>query len=176
MLFAVATLAIGVTVNRLTTRRKRLVAAAVARHQEMLRLFELSRDLAAASGHEAMLARVNQHLSVLLHAEAVLYMKKQGEYQKIGAADVPFDATEQMAARWALDHREAAGMGTHTLPSARGLWLPLYVADRPVLGALGVYSSADPSFLEDQGILEAFAHLMAISLDRNDDESRGDET
>ena len=176
MLFAVATLAIGVTVNRLTTRRKRLVAAAVARHQEMLRLFELSRDLAAASGHEAMLARVNQHLSVLLHAEAVLYMKKHGEYQKIGAADVPFDATEQMAARWALDHREAAGMGTHTLPSARGLWLPLYVADRPVLGALGVYSSADPSFLEDQGILEAFAHLMAISLDRNDDESRGDET
>ena len=174
MLFAVATLVIGITVNRLTTRRKRLVAAAVARHQEMLRLFELSRDLASASSHEAMLARVNQHLSVLVHAEAVLYLKKDGEYQKIGDVEVPFDATEQMAARWALDHREAAGMGTHTLPSARGLWLPLYVADRPVLGALGVYPSADPSFLEDRGILEAFAHLMALSLDRNGDESRGD--
>ena len=136
LLFAIATLIIGVTVNRLTTRRKWLVAAAVARHQEMLRLFELSRDLASASGPEAMLARVNQHLGVLANAEAVLYLKDKGEYKRIGTVDIPFDATEQMAARWALDHREAAGMGTRTLPSARGIWLPLYVADRPVLGAL----------------------------------------
>ena len=174
MLFAAATLIIGITVNRLTTRRKRLIAAAVARHQEMLRLFELSRDLASASGHEAMLARVNQHLGVLIQAEAVLYLKEKGEYKKIGTADVPFDATEQMAARWALDHREAAGMKTHTLPSARGLWLPLYVADRPVLGALGVYPIDGSSHLEDRGILEAFAHLMALSLDRYEGEERGE--
>ena len=140
----------------------------------MLRLFELSRDLASASGHEAMLARVNQHLGVLIQAEAVLYLKEKGEYKKIGTADVPFDATEQMAARWALDHREAAGMKTHTLPSARGLWLPLYVADRPVLGALGVYPIDGSSHLEDRGILEAFAHLMALSLDRYEGEERGE--
>jgi two-component system sensor histidine kinase KdpD len=175
MLFAVATLIIGVTVNRLTTRRKRLVAAAVARHQEMLRLFELSRDLASASGPEAMLVRVNQHLGVLAHAEAVLYLKDKGEYKRIGTVDIPFDATEQMAARWALDHREAAGMGTHTLPSARGIWLPLYVAERPVLGALGVYPIGESSWQEDRGILEAFAHLMALSLDRSEAESKSEE-
>ena len=72
LLFAIATLVIGVVVNRLTTKQRRLAAAAVSRHQEMLRLFELSRDLAAASGPEATLARVNQHLSVLAQAEAVL--------------------------------------------------------------------------------------------------------
>lgn len=172
MLFAIATLIIGVTVNRLTTRRKRLVAAAVARHQEMLRLFELSRDLASASGPEAMLTQVNHHLGVLANAEAVLYLKAKGEYKRVGTVDIPFDATEQMAARWALDHREAAGKGTHTLPSARGIWLPLYVAERPVLGALGVYRIGDSPRQEDQGILEAFAHLMALSLDRSEAESK----
>jgi K+-sensing histidine kinase KdpD len=55
LLFAIATLVIGVVVNRLTSKQRRLVSAAVSRHQEMLRLFELSRDLASASGSEAML-------------------------------------------------------------------------------------------------------------------------
>ncbi len=174
MLFATAILVIGVVVNRLTSKQRRLTAAAVSRHQEMLRLFELSRDLAAASGTEAMLARVNLHLGGLVHAEGVLYLKEHGDYKKLGSVDAVFDATEQMAARWAIDHREIAGMGTNTLPSARGMWVPLYVADRPVLGALGIYPKEAASLDEYRPILEAFAHLMALSLDRSEDEGKGE--
>lgn len=170
LLFAIATLVIGVVVNRLTSKQRYLTSAAVARHQEMLRLFELSRDLASASGPEAMLARVNQHLGVLVHAEAVLYVCEHGEYKKLGAVDAIFDATEQMAARWAIDHQEIAGMGTDTLPSARGMWIPLRVANRPVFGALGIYPIKGVSLDEYRTILEAFAHLMALSLDRREDE------
>ena len=83
-----------------------------------------------------------------------------------------FDATEQMAARWAMDHREMAGMGTDTLPSARGTWLPLCVADRPILGALGVYPLGNTSLQEHRTIAQAFAHLMALSLDRSEEDSR----
>jgi two-component system sensor histidine kinase KdpD len=170
LLFAIATLVIGVVVNRLTSKQRWLAAAAVSRHQEMLRLFELSRDLASASGSEAMLLRVNQHLGVLAHAEAVLYVKEHGEYKKLGIVNAAFDATEQMAARWAIDHREIAGMGTDTLPSAKGMWIPLCVADRPVLGALGIYPMEETSLDEHCPILEAFAHLLALSLDRSEDE------
>ena len=168
LLFAIATLVIGVVVNRLTSKQRRLVSAAVSRHQEMLRLFELSRDLASASGSEAMLLRVNQHLGVLAHAEAVLYLNDHGEYKKLGAVEAIFDATEQMAARWAIDHKEISGKGTDTLPSARGMWIPLCVADRPVLGALGIYPIDSTSLDEYRPILEAFAHLMALSLDRSE--------
>lgn len=174
VLFAVTTLLIGIMVNRLMTKRRRLVAVAVARHQEILRLFELSRDLAAAAGPEAMLARVNQHLGVLAHAEAVLYLKEQGEYRKVGTSEVVFDATEQMAARWSVDHREVAGRGTDTLPSAKGTWIPLYVADRPILGALGIYPLGTTVLEEYRPVLEAFAHLMALSLDRSDSETRNE--
>lgn len=169
LLFATATLVIGIVVNRLTSRQRRLAAAAVCRHQELLRLFELSRDLASASGTEAMLARVNQHLGVLLRAEAILYLKGVEEYKKYGSVESLFDATEQMAARWAIDHREIAGLKTDTLPSARGMWIPLAVADRPVIGALGVYPVGETPLEEYRAILEAFAHLMALSLDRSEE-------
>jgi two-component system sensor histidine kinase KdpD len=175
LLFAISTFVIGIVVNRLTSKQRWLAAAAVYRHQEMLRLFELSRDLAAASGSEAMLTRVNQHLGVLAQAEAVLYLKENGEYKKFGAVDAVFDATEQMAALWAIGHKEIAGMGTDTLPSARGMWIPLSVADRSVLGALGVYPKEGASLDEHRPILEAFAHLMALSLDRSEDEGKGGE-
>jgi two-component system sensor histidine kinase KdpD len=168
LLFALSTLIIGVVVNRLTTRQRRLAIAAVSRHRETLRLFELSRDLAAASGPEAVLHRVNQHLGALARSDAVLYLTGHGEYKKIGSVDAPFDATEQMAARWAIDHQEMAGLGTDTLPSAHGLWIPLRVAERPCIGALGVYPIDSTSPLQSYGpMLEAFAHLVALSLDRD---------
>ncbi len=173
LLFATATLVIGIVVNRLTSRQRRLAAVAVSRHQEMLRLFELSRDLASASTPEAMVKRVNQHLGALVNAEAILYIKGPSEDRKLGTVDVVFDATERMAARWAIDHREIAGLGTDTLPSARGVWIPLRVADRPVTGALGVYPVGGACLEEYWAILEAFAHLMALSLDRTEEEAKG---
>jgi two-component system sensor histidine kinase KdpD len=175
LLFALSILSVGIVVNRLTTRQRRLAMAAVSRHQEMLRLFELSRDLAATSGPEAVLSRVNRHLHVLMEATAVLYMQHHGEYRKIGSVEAPFDAKEQMAARWAIEHRESAGMGTDTLPSARGIWIPLHVAERPLIGALGVYPTDISLLQEHQPMLEAFAHLVALSLDRSELEEKSEE-
>lgn len=165
-LFSVAIFFIGGMVNYLTTKNRRLVAAAVSHHQEVFRLFDLSRDLAAALGPAVMLARLNQHIKTVIQAEAILYFIEDKTYKQIGSVDSPFDMTEKMAAEWAIDHQEAAGFETDTLPSAKGLWIPLTVARRRV-GSLGIYSKG-LSLIEHRPLLEAFAHLMALSLDRGE--------
>ncbi len=164
LLFSAATLSIGVMVNMLVERHRRLVGTVVSRHQEIFRLYDLSRDLAAAIGPHDMLALLNQHLAVLSPAEGLLYLIEEGQRKQLGQVATPFDMTETMAAEWAIDHQEAAGFETDTLPSAKGLWLPLTVAHRRV-GALGIYAGGK-SLSDQRPLLEAFAHLMALSLDR----------
>jgi len=166
LLFSFTTLAVGSVVNQLMTRHRRLTKAAVARHREMLSLYELSKDLAATSGSLEMLSLLNQHLKSFVAAEAILFLKESGGGKKVGKTPPLFDETEEMAARWAIDNHELAGRGTDTLPSAKGLWLPLAVAKKS-LGALGVYpSSENGGFRQYHYFLEAFAHVLALSLDR----------
>lgn len=162
LILSVATLVIGIVVNRLTNRQRQLATTVVARHQEMLRLFELSRDLAAVSTPSAMLSRFNQHLGPIIRAEAMLYFH---DGKTLGSTSTPFDPTEQMSARWATEHQEPAGLETDTLPSAKGLWLPLTVAERQI-GAIGIYPKDLSGLHEHRQLIEAFTNLMALSLDR----------
>jgi len=161
-LFSFATFCIGTVINQLMSRYRRLNRAAVLRHRETLTLFELSRDLVSVSEPAEMLTLVNQHLAALLPAEAVLYLKDK----RIGKSPPLFDENEQMAAHWATSHLEPAGRETNTLPAAKGLWIPLSVAEKH-LGALGLYPiEENNSLLAHQSLLQAFAHVLALSLDR----------
>ncbi len=167
-LFAAVSFAIGLLVNRLVAKQRRLATAAVSRHQETLRLFELSRDLAGAATPKVMLQKVNDHLHVLANARAILYLKLHGIYEKQGNPPVPFDATEQMAAHWTVEHVQPAGHGTETLPSAKGVYFPLVVTEK-CLGSLGIYPlDGTVEVLEHRDLLEALTHLMALSIDRSE--------
>src|SRR5262249_24945252 len=46
------------------------------------------------------------------------------------------DTKEQIVAQWVYEHRQMAGLGTATLPSAAALYLPLLVS-RGAVGVLG---------------------------------------
>jgi len=165
LLFSFTTLLVGTVVNQLMTRHRRLTKAAVARHRETLSLYELSKDLVSTTETSEMLTVLNEHLRSFVSAEVILFLKETNGGKKIGGSPPLFDETEEMAACWAIDHREMAGHGTDTLPSAQGLWLPLTVAQKP-LGALGFYASTKESLRRYRYLLEAFARVFALSLDR----------
>jgi len=162
LLFSFTTLAVGTVICQLMTRHRRLTRAAVARHRETLSLYELSKDLVAASEIGEMISILNEHLKSFISAEAILFLKGG---KKIGRSPPLFDESEEMAACWAMDHGEIAGRGTDTLPSAQGLWLPLTVAQKS-LGALGIFCSEGENLRQYRYLLEAFAHVFALSLDR----------
>jgi two-component system sensor histidine kinase KdpD len=76
-------------------------------------------------------------------------------------------AAEQGVAQWVFDHREPAGLGTNTLPSAEGLYLPLN-GSRRVVGVLGVRPRQRSQLLnpEQVHLLETFASQTALALER----------
>lgn len=68
-----------------------------------------------------------------------------------------------------LDNGQTAGRGTATLPGSEGIYLPL-TTSRGVLGVLGVIPS-NPVLtvdIEQIHLLEAFAGLTALALERTD--------
>ena len=82
---------------------------------------------------------------------------------------------EEAVAKWVLDHGQTAGRGTATLPGAEGVYLPL-TTPRGTVGVLGVAPSgvAQTVDLEQLHLLEAFAGLVALALQRAELEAEAD--
>ena len=73
---------------------------------------------------------------------------------------------EQSVAAWAFLHRQPAGRGTDTLPSAEGLHLPLLAGERAV-GVLSLrFRDAAPLATDQRDLLDAFVRQIALVLDR----------
>ncbi len=70
-----------------------------------------------------------------------------------------------------LDHGQTAGLGTSTLPGSEGMYLPLSTSTGTV-GVLGVipFRPAETVDIEQLHLLEAFAGVIALALDRADGE------
>ena len=73
---------------------------------------------------------------------------------------------EQSVASWAFLHRQPAGRGTDTLPSAEGLHLPLLAGERAV-GVLSLrFRDPAPLAADQRDLLDAFVRQIALVLDR----------
>ena len=73
---------------------------------------------------------------------------------------------EQSVALWAFLHRQPAGRGTDTLPSAEGLHLPLLAGERAV-GVLSLrFRDPAPLATDQRDLLDAFVRQIALVLDR----------
>ena len=73
---------------------------------------------------------------------------------------------EQSVAAWAFLHRQPAGRGTDTLPSADGLHLPLMAGERAV-GVLSLrFRDSAPLAADQRDLLDAFVRQIALVLDR----------
>ena len=75
-----------------------------------------------------------------------------------------------------LEHGQTAGRGTATLPGSEGVYLPLPTS-RGTVGVLGVIpsGSAQTVDIEQLHLLEAFAGLIALALERADLEAEADQ-
>jgi two-component system sensor histidine kinase KdpD len=83
---------------------------------------------------------------------------------------------DEAVAKWVLEHGQTAGRGTATLPGSEGTYFPLPTS-RGVVGVLGVVSSdaAKTIDIEQLHLLEAFAGLIALALERADLEIEADQ-
>jgi len=171
MLTFLVMLVVAIVMSRLTSRIRRQAILSREREQRTAALFELSRELAAGRSVEELATAVMRHIRLTFGAPAVVALA-EGEPATLrpaaGDPAFPFDDPKENAvARWVHEHGQLAGVGTDTLPSTRGLYVPLATSGRTI-GVIGLLPD-DPEALRDpdrRQLLEAFATQSAVALER----------
>lgn len=172
-------LAVGLVVSNLTVRFRQQAQAARQRERRTAALYALSREFAETRGMAELLAVAVRHVHAVFDSQVIILLPgSDGSLQPWGersgwGRDVDprslfgLGPAELGVARWVLDHQERAGLGTNTLPSAEGLYLPLNGSQRAV-GVLGVRPRDRGRLLvpEQVHLLETFASQTALAIER----------
>ncbi len=163
-------LVVGVVISRLTIRVQAQASAARDREQRTATLYAMSRELAGTPSVDALLEIALRHVGEVFRSPVVVLLPDvTGALTERGTLPHSFviDTNEMGVARWVLEHRETAGLGTATLPGASARYLPL-IASRGPVGVLGI-RPADRHALdapEQLHQLEAFANQIALAIER----------
>ena len=160
---------VALAMGHLAARLRAQQAAERRRELRATALYLLTRELAQASDFADLLAIIIREVGKATQAEAALSLPEEAQ---AGLLTPYFASTwamaekEQSVASWAALHRQPAGQGTDTLPSAEGLHLPLMAGDRAV-GVLSLrFRDAAPLPADQRDLLDAFVHQIALVLDR----------
>ncbi|MGM9516760.1 DUF4118 domain-containing protein [Roseateles sp. DB2] len=121
-------LAVGLLTGQLTAGLHYQALVASERERRARLLFELTSDLAGALQTEQVLEVAERTLAREVQGQVLIYtldLKEQLQPSPREAALGEADRPDAGTARWALDHRQAAGLSTDTLPGSPWHYLPL---------------------------------------------------
>jgi len=185
----------GLVISTLAARVQFQVRSARRRERRTAALYAVSRELAATQSREQIAQIAARHVTAAAEVRAVVLLPGEkgdksnlperpgGCFAQIGlipffsdAAGFALSAHEEAVAKWVFEHGQTAGRGTATLPGSEGVYLPLPTS-RGTVGVLGVIPS-DPAHtvdIEQLHLLEAFAGLTALALERADLEAEADQ-
>jgi two-component system, OmpR family, sensor histidine kinase KdpD len=177
--FAVMLL-VALVISTLTVRLRQQAGAARHRERRTAALYALSRELASTPDTNSLLRAAARHLHEVFEGQVSLLLPDAtGHLQpwSIGA-DGPsqglgdqllftLDTKEHAVAQWVYEHRQVAGLGTTTLPSAEALYVPLLGA-RGAVGVFGIRPAQPRRLLapEQFHLLETFASQIALGIER----------
>ena len=159
----------GLLIGNLTERIRSQARLARNRENRIRALFQLSFELTRSSGSAALAESAIRNVAAQFQSKVSIYLPGAGgrlapsRAQDKDAAD----PAEQGVAQWVYDHHEPAGVGTDTLPGAKGLYLPLKGA-HGLIGVMGIQATEAPGRMEpdQRHLLEAFANQTAVALER----------
>ena len=173
-------LLVALVISTLTVRLRQQAEAARYRERRTAALYALSRELASTPDTNGLLRAAVRHLHEVFESQVSLLLPNatgrlqswdpgaDGLSQGLGGQICfTLDSKEYAVAQWVYEHRQIAGLGTATLPSAAALYMPLLGAH----GAVGVFGirPAQPHRLlapEQLHLLETFASQIALGLER----------
>ncbi len=164
-------LGIGIVVSYLTSRVRRQTRVARHRESATATLYALSRNLTTTMELEATVQAIISSARETFGRDAAIFLPddQNKEILKHHAENpnLVIDKNEVAAAVWSFQHRKRAGQSTDTLPNAKALYLPLNTASG-VVGVMALWVSDTTSQLtiEQTRLLEAFADLAAVAIER----------
>ena len=138
------------------------------RNRQSLAVNALSRELNGAAGLEQVFEAVIRNVGESFDREVVILLPTGMKLVKRAAShDFELGPAELAVADWAFKNGKSAGRGTDTLPASAIHYIPLKTANGTI-GILGIRPS-DPGStltLEQKALLEAFANLAALAIER----------
>jgi two-component system sensor histidine kinase KdpD len=173
-------LLVALVISTLTIRLRQQVEAARYRERRTAALYALSRELASTSDTDGLLRAAARQVHEVFESQVGLLLadatghlhvwEAGGEEHSPGLGSPilrTLDMKERAVAQWVYEHRQMAGLGTTTLPSAEALYVPL-LGTRGAVGVLGVRPAIPRRLLapEQLHLLETFANHMAVGIER----------
>jgi len=171
MTFAIM-LGVGLIIGQLTASFRHQAKVATSREDRVRALYEMSRDLSAALLPEQIAEICDRFIDVEFDARSAIILADQRD--EIGDKLRPalggpggMPAVDLGIAQWAFDHGEPAGRGTDTLAGSAILYVPLKAPMR-IRGVLALESRDGARLMtpEQRRLLDTFAHLIAIAIER----------
>jgi two-component system sensor histidine kinase KdpD len=165
-----AMVTIALVIATLTASVRQQTRVAGARERRTALLYAMSRELAATRGSANMARVAVRHVAEVFQGQAVVLLPAASGKLRY-PADEPLESSFRRAdlavAQWVADHGRPAGLGTDTLPAARGLYLPLGEESRTI-GVLAVLPAQPRRVLlpEQSHLLTTFAGQIALALER----------
>jgi len=166
-------LATGVTIGSQTARLRLQAITARKREKNTSTLYAMTRELAGSRGKVTIAQVAATHVSGVLDSDVFIWLPdEKGVLQTVVAETESEDENldpvrEESVANWAFTHKQNAGFGTDTLPSAKALYVPL-VASGIVVGVLGVRprETVDSYTTDSIDTLDTLAFITATALER----------
>lgn len=167
----VVMLVVGLLASTLTSRVRYQADSARRNERRAEALYRLSRRLANTSKTADLLREMEQIISEVFDAHAVIYLPNEERKVRpiLGhVASFAASAKEFATAQWVLDHNEPAGAGTNTLPSSEAIYMPLSTPDN-VAGVMAIQpAKANTQFsIDSRQLLETYATQIAFAIERN---------
>ncbi len=166
----VVMLVVAAVISSLTQRIRDQAAAARSREQRTASLYAMTRELAVTRAVASLSAVAVVHLHEVFDASVTILLPgADGPLANVASGTFSFapDDKELGVVEWVWTHDKPAGLATDTLPSSKGLYVPL----RDVRGRVGVLgvSPQDPHRFVDPDqrvMLDVFATQIASALER----------
>ncbi|HEY1129006.1 MAG TPA: DUF4118 domain-containing protein [Roseateles sp.] len=170
LLTFVVMLAVGLITGQLTAHLRYQATVSAEREARSRALFELTRELSGALQADQVVESAQANLSRELHGPALVLALGVDEQLKMPALPPQLDQQDPPdlgTARWALDHGQAAGLATDTLPGSNWFYLPLQapMRARGVL-ALRPRELATVMQPERRAQLDTYASIIGQALER----------
>lgn len=166
-------LAAGALIGSQTARLRLQAVIARKRERNTSILYGMTRELTANRGKVTLAEIAARHIADVFASHAYVWLPDaKGQLLNMASdSDVEEEqidmVREESVARWAFTHRQNAGLGTDTLPSARGLYVPMLTGNGCV-GVIGVVPHGDEKNYASDTVemLETFATQTAAAIER----------
>jgi two-component system sensor histidine kinase KdpD len=162
-------LVVAIITSNLTGNIRDQAHAAQQREARTIALYDLSREIAGASGLHDVLEAVVHRVGHIMGARVVVLLPESDSLmvQASYPPNTPFTEQERASATWAWQHNKEAGRGTEALAGDRWFYLPLRRPESP-LGVMALYIESPESTLapDQRRLLEALADQAAVAIER----------